>query len=244
VNIGRIAALQAALLFLGMSASAAVKSNEVLRIKVLDSETRSLTIGNDVPKNCDQVNFDAYCNNSNSARVVNTLLVQIGDGPPFRITCTIDARWSRCVALPKGGTFDATREKHGFAIYYEDDSGKPRKQLYVLLPGNAKPNPAVTVRVASQSSAAPAKNAGPASTAETPAESVQQSVKCGFTSTPAGAQITLDGRYVGSTPSVLSLNAGSHVVVISMPGFGDWKRELAVSPESELTVNAILEKAQ
>lgn len=244
MNIRWITTLQAALLFLGMSASAAVKSNEVIRIKVLDSETRSLTQGNDVPKNCDQVNFDAYCNNSNSTQVMNTLLVQIGDGPPFRITCTIDARWSRCVALPKGETFDATREKHGFAIYYEDDSGKPRKQLYALVPAEAKPNPTATVRVAGQSSAAAAKDAGQASTAEMPAESAQQSAKCSFASTPAGAEITLDGRYAGSTPSFLSLNAGSHVVVISMPGFGDWKRELAVSSGSVLTVNAILEKAQ
>jgi hypothetical protein len=67
-------------------------------------------------------------------------------------------------------------------------------------------------------------------------------VRCKFTSTPSGAEITLDGKYVGSTPSEIDLGAGTHVVLLSMPGFSEWRRELTVSTGSELTVNAILEK--
>ena len=67
-------------------------------------------------------------------------------------------------------------------------------------------------------------------------------MKCSFTSTPSGAEVTVDGRYVGSTPSVLTLSTGVHVVVVSSPGFAQWKRELTVSPESDLTINAILKK--
>jgi hypothetical protein len=69
-------------------------------------------------------------------------------------------------------------------------------------------------------------------------------VKCSVSSTPSGADVTLDGRYVGSTPSVLGLTTGTHVVVISMAGFAQWKRELAVTAGSDLTVNAVLQKAQ
>jgi len=58
------------------------------------------------------------------------------------------------------------------------------------------------------------------------------------------ADIVVGGRYAGSTPSVLDLAAGSYAVVISLPGFAQWKRELTVSPGSELTVNAILEKGR
>ncbi len=244
MNIRRVAALQAVLLLLGMTASAAVKS-EMIRIKVLDSETRSLSLGNDVPKNCDQVNFDAYCNNSNGAQVINTLMVQIDDGPPFRITCTVDVRWSRCAPLPKGESFDARREKHGITVYYEDENGKPRKQLFALLPGEAKPEPDVTALPVAGPSNLPAaaEYSGPASTAEPAAENPQQPVKCSFTSTPPGAEITLDGRYAGSTPSAISLSPGPHVVLISMPGFGEWNRQLVAFPGSELTVNAVLEKA-
>jgi hypothetical protein len=69
-------------------------------------------------------------------------------------------------------------------------------------------------------------------------------VKCSFSSTPNGAEITLDGKYVGSTPSAIQLSNGTHTVEISLPGFTVWKRDLTVASGSELTVNAILEKGQ
>jgi hypothetical protein len=49
---------------------------------------------------------------------------------------------------------------------------------------------------------------------------------------------------VGSTPSVIGLTTGTHVVMVSMGGFKQWKRELSVEAGSVLTVNAVLEKAQ
>ena len=109
MSMRRMAALQAGVLLAAVFASAASKTN-LMRIKVLDSETRSVSLGgNDVPKNCDQVNFDAYCNNSRAAVLTNTLLVQEDNGQPFRISCTIDSRFSRCAPLPKGESFDARK---------------------------------------------------------------------------------------------------------------------------------------
>jgi hypothetical protein len=69
-------------------------------------------------------------------------------------------------------------------------------------------------------------------------------VKCNFSSTPPGAEITVDWRYVGSTPSEISLSIGTHIVVISAPGFAEWKRELTVVADSEVNVTASLQKAQ
>ena len=70
-------------------------------------------------------------------------------------------------------------------------------------------------------------------------------VKCNFSSTPSGADITIDDwKYVGSTPSEISLSTGTHVVVISMPGFAEWKRELTVAPDSVVNVAATLQKTQ
>ncbi|MFY9906282.1 MAG: PEGA domain-containing protein, partial [Terriglobales bacterium] len=69
-------------------------------------------------------------------------------------------------------------------------------------------------------------------------------VKCDFTSTPPGAEISVDWRYVGNTPSEIGLSAGTHIVVISMPGFAEWKRELTVGSDSELNVTAVLQKPQ
>jgi hypothetical protein len=253
MSVRRIAALQASLLLVATFANAAAEKS-TLRIKVLDSETRSTSLGpNDIPKNCDQVNFDAYCNNSKTAVVTNTLLVQEGDGPPFHVACTIESRFSWCASLPRGETFDARREKRGLVVYYVDGRGKARKQLYTLLdPGGKTSPPATAVAVAAQPAplaAAPQQNS--AAPAPAPVGAAQQvppgkaeKVKCNFTSTPPGAEITLDGKYVGSTPSEIDLTAGTHAIVFSMAGFTQWKRDLTVLTGSELSVSAILQKEQ
>jgi antitoxin component HigA of HigAB toxin-antitoxin module len=69
-------------------------------------------------------------------------------------------------------------------------------------------------------------------------------VRCNFTSTPPGAEINLDGKYVGNTPSAIAVSTGTHVITFYMPGFGQWKRELSVLPGSELTISAILQRDQ
>ncbi len=176
--------------------------------------------------------------------LVNTLLVQVGDEPPFRVSCTADSTRSRCVPLPKGENFNARREKHGITVYYLDDKGKARSQLYTLVGDSNAGAKSSVAKAGIQPAPLPPEDAEPAPIAGVAAQKLPETVKCSFSSTPPGAEVTLDGRYVGSTPSVLGVPAGNHVVVISMAGFAQWKRELAVSPGSELTVNAVLQKAQ
>jgi hypothetical protein len=255
MSMRRRVALQSGLLLAAMFANAAPR-NDVMRIKVLDSETRSVSLGgNDVPKNCDGVNFDAYCNNGKSVLLTNTLLVQEGDGPPFRIACSIDSRFSKCTPLSKGESFDARRVKRGITVYYVDDKGKTRSQLYTLVDTDGKAGPpasAAAVTTQAVPDAVAPRQSSPVPAAAPPAVAVQQvspekvleKAKCNFSSTPPGADIILDGKYVGSTPSAIPLGPGAHVVVFSMPGFSQWKRELTVLPGSELTVGAVLQKEQ
>ncbi len=217
------------LLLTGLFAHAAAK-NEVIRITVLSSETKSIGAADDgVPKNCDGVNYDAYCHSSRTAELVNTLLVQVGSEKPFRIQCTTDSKWSRCEPLQRGATFDARKEKHGLTIYFVDEAGKVRKQLYRDVDGSPQ-------------EATP--NSGGSKSAVVAEEKSNDGVQCSFTSTPGGAEISLDGQYVGSTPSALHVSPGKHLVVVSMPGFAEWKRDLSVSSGADLTVNAILQKTQ
>jgi len=253
MSIHRLATVQAGLLLVAAFANAASQKDAV-RITVLDSVTRASTLDNNngVPLNCEQLTYDAYCRSTSNAPMVSTLLVQEDNQPPFRISCTIESRYSRCIPLPKGESFDAKREKHGLEVYYVDDKGKERKQLYTLVDANGKSSPAAAA-VASQTvqAAAPPRQNSPAPAPQAEASPVQaarpeklEKVKCNFSSTPPGADITLDGKYVGSTPSEIELTAGTHVIVFSMPGFTQWKRELTVLPGSELTVNAILLKGE
>ena len=249
MSVRRVAALQAGFLLVAMFANAASQDNTI-RIKVLDSEAHSVSIeGSDVPKNCDQVNFDAYCNNSRTSLLTNILLVQEGNDPPFRIACTIDSKWSRCALLTKGESFDAKREKRGIIVYYVDDNGKARSQLYTLVDTAGRPRPPVSAAavqpvpaVAAPQQSAPVPAPTPSSVSAQ--EVLPEKVRCSFSSTPSGAEITLDGRYMGNTPSVLGLTTGTHVVVLFAPGFAQWKKELTVSSGSEVTVNASLQRTQ
>ena len=254
MSMRRLAALQAGLLLAAAFANAASQKDTV-RITVLDSVTRASTPDNNgVPQNCEQLTFDAYCRSTSNTPLVSTLLVQEGNEPPFRISCTIESKFSRCTPLPKGESFDARKVKHGLAVYYVDDKGKERKQLYTLvnMGGKAAP-PAAAEAVATQPvpAAVAPRQSSPAPTptpsigsAPTVAPEKVENVKCNFSSTPPGAEITLDGKYVGNTPSEIAVATGTHVIVFSMPGFTPWKRELTVLPGSELTVSAILQKQQ
>ena len=60
-------------------------------------------------------------------------------------------------------------------------------------------------------------------------------------STPDGADITVDGKYVGSTPSTLRLAPGDHAVVIEKPGCRQWQRTMSVRSGEIVTVDAKLE---
>jgi hypothetical protein len=91
---------------------------------------------------------------------------------------------------------------------------------------------------------APAPAPAPAAPLHTAQETIPEKVKVNFASTPPGAEITLDGNYVGSTPSAIVLSAGTHSVIFSLPGFAQWKRELTVLAGSDLTVSTLLQKEQ
>jgi hypothetical protein len=62
-----------------------------------------------------------------------------------------------------------------------------------------------------------------------------------FKSDPAGADISIDGDYVGSTPESLQLNPGRHAITIEKPGFKPSQRTLSVQPDATITVEGNLE---
>ena len=45
-------------------------------------------------------------------------------------------------------------------------------------------------------------------------------------STPSGADIEVDGAFVGSTPSTIGIAPGDHVITIDKKGFKPWERKL------------------
>jgi diacylglycerol kinase family enzyme len=61
-------------------------------------------------------------------------------------------------------------------------------------------------------------------------------------STPPGADIQLDGSFVGNTPSDVQVVDGEHNIVVKKSGFKDWERKLKVNAGSTIHLNAELEK--
>jgi hypothetical protein len=49
------------------------------------------------------------------------------------------------------------------------------------------------------------------------------------TSNPAGADIEVDGAFVGDTPSTVTITAGDHTISLKKPGFTPWERTVKVS---------------
>jgi hypothetical protein len=60
-------------------------------------------------------------------------------------------------------------------------------------------------------------------------------------STPDGAEIWVDGKFVGQTPSMLRLSAGHHEVVMSLSGYQTWRRQIAIGDDADLTLKVAFE---
>jgi hypothetical protein len=50
-----------------------------------------------------------------------------------------------------------------------------------------------------------------------------------FWSSPAGADIEVDGKYIGSTPSTVTVQAGEHTITMRKQDFGTWQKTLKVT---------------
>lgn len=60
-------------------------------------------------------------------------------------------------------------------------------------------------------------------------------------STPAQADIEIDGSFVGNTPSTIDVTPGDHVVVVKKSGYKDWQRKMKVTGGA-INIAAQLEK--
>ncbi len=61
-------------------------------------------------------------------------------------------------------------------------------------------------------------------------------------SMPQGADVSVDGKYVGSTPSSLRLPAGEHKISVKKAGYILWERTITLTAGSDITMDAALGK--
>src|SRR6266446_6903070 len=61
-------------------------------------------------------------------------------------------------------------------------------------------------------------------------------------SVPDGAEITIDGKLMGTTPSTIQLSSGDHLIVLEKSGFKTWQRTITVTAGGSINLEANLEK--
>ena len=113
----------------------------------------------------------------------------------------------------------------------------PAKFQPAPLVPSAPPVPS-TQQVPSSSPAA-TPNAGPTDTTPVspdPGATAELEVS----STPDGADIEIDGNFVGSTPSTVGVVAGPHQLTVKKAGFKPWERKITVS-SGHIKIDATLE---
>lgn len=153
----------------------------------------------------------------------------------------------RAVREVKGGS---NAGKMTLAIVATTIGFFPAAPLFLLMPGRDRTIPKgteITAYISGDISLDPAKlapkgvNSEPSPEAVTPPPSTEPSTIV-IKSTPDGADITVDGKFVGSTPSTLRLSIGDHTMTIEKSGFKAWKRTMTVSPAGNVSIGATLEK--
>lgn len=235
----RYAAILLGALLIGTTWANAATKPQTTTIKVLSSDTETIPLASDnngAPKDCNIMDFSAYCHHSRNQIVRHKMVVEDAVGKTYTIACTVDTIFSKCASLPVGTTASAQWTKHGLAVWYPNQKGREVKQLYKVASEPEKGS-AVSESQTYSSITEAAKNGGGAASAS---EDTRGAV-INFSSTPSGAEITLDGSYVGNTPSNITAGPGRHVVVLCMPGFANWERELQVTAGSKVDVSAALQ---
>jgi len=69
------------------------------------------------------------------------------------------------------------------------------------------------------------------------------SAKISVASIPDGADIEVDGSFVGNTPSDIDVADGEHTISVQKTGFKPWQRKLKINNGSSIHLKAELEKS-
>jgi hypothetical protein len=63
-------------------------------------------------------------------------------------------------------------------------------------------------------------------------------------SAPEGAEIIVDGRFFGNTPSTVQLAPGDHLFSFEKAGYQPWQKGVTVTPGGIVTINGLLERKE
>jgi hypothetical protein len=99
------------------------------------------------------------------------------------------------------------------------------------------PHPSVKLAAHNETTGGSSSNAGQP---DQPPGSPASTAKVMISSEPTGGDIYVDGNFVGNTPSVIDLPAGSHAIRVEAKGQKPWNRTVTFSAGSSVTLQALL----
>lgn len=91
--------------------------------------------------------------------------------------------------------------------------------------------------------AAQAQSNSSSKTAAAPELTAPAAPQITVASEPAGADIEVDGSFVGNTPSTIDMTPGDHVIRVTKAGYQPWERKMKVMSGS-ININAQLDPAK
>jgi len=220
-----------------------------LEIQILSSEFVPQDEAAEFPADCDLKHYSKRCDTGKTPAGTSVIRMVDSWAREYTLSCQPDAHWSNCSPLPEKEQFKGRKFRNGYTIVYPDPAGEDAPHFYPFpdKPGKEKKSQTKAEREAEAQPAPAEMDAELVATAPdapaTPEPALsEEMIRCRFSSTPDGAEINIDGSYVGNTPSEIGLPPGAHAVVISMPGYGEWKRELHITPASTVNVTARLQQ--
>jgi len=196
-----------------------------------------------------------------TAEIIKTF----GERCPQVVTNNIQQKADYIVLLDHEGGKSFVRHKNKVAVFARVSGDSVVSKSTVSLGGSVQEaceaivkdwatNSAAIRQAAADPPAAPAaakdpppQSADPPQSASAPpppaAPAAPGGGKLSIASVPDGADIEVDGSFVGNAPSEVQLPDGYHTVTVKKAGFKDWERTLKVTGGSNVHLNAELEKA-
>jgi len=194
---------------------------------VVDMESESFTTYGGTTTNGrvdDNGNISATSTRSTWNHKRETLAIE-GSEYIYVVSHVLSWRWSKEVKVVVGGTVEYAID--GDDLIVLDSKGREFKMHIDKTILKKKPIPVASIKASEQLIITP---------------DVSNHSVVVIKSTPPGAEIKVDGKYVGSTPSTIRLTVGEHAISIAKEGLKAWQRTMTITPNGDITIEASLEK--
>jgi hypothetical protein len=185
-----------------------------------------------------------------TAEVVKTF----GERCPQVVTNNIQANTDYVVVLDHEGGKGLLRHKNKVAVFNRVSGDSVVSKSTLSLGGSVQTaceaidqdwtahGPAIRAASAAAQNKVAASQSSAAPAAAAPAAASPTTAKVSVTSVPDGADIEVDGSFVGNTPSDIDVAAGDHTVTVKKGGFQNWEKKLKVSGGSSVRLKVEMEK--